>query len=64
MLDFFYDIIIYRRMWEDHLGHLKIILKTLQQSQFYANMKKFEFGKQDVHHLRHVVSREGVKMDP
>jgi len=51
-------------MWEDHLGHLQIILKTLRQSQFFANMNKCEFGQHEVHYLGHVVSRVGVKMDP
>ena len=63
-LFFFYDILIYSKTWEDHLGHLQIILKTLRQSQFFANTKKWEFGRREVHYLGHVVSREGVKMDP
>ena len=63
-LFFIYHILIYSRTWEDHLRHLQIILKTLRQSQFFANMKKREFGQREVHYLGQVVSREGVKMDP
>jgi len=64
LLVFFDDILIYSKTWEDHVGHLKIILKTLQRNSFYANMKKCEFGKEEMHYLGHVVSREGVRMDP
>ena len=46
------------------MEHLGQVLKTLQQHQFYANYKKCEFGKQEVQYLGHIISGQGVQMDP
>jgi len=64
VLAFFDDILIYSKTWEEHLEHLDQVLKTLQQHQFYANYKKCELGKQEVQYLGHIISRQGVQMDP
>jgi len=63
VLVFFDDILIYSQSWEDHMGHLKQVLHTLQQQQFFANKKKCEFGRQEVKYLGHVISKKGVEMD-
>ena len=42
-LVFFDDILIYSKTWEEHLQHVEIVLKTLQEQSLYANMSKCEF---------------------
>jgi len=46
------------------MEHLRLVLKTLQQYQFFANKKKCEFGRKEIHYLGPVISKEGVHMDP
>lgn len=64
VLVFFDDILIYSKSWEEHLNHLKQVLNTLQQQHFYVNLKKCEFGQIAVRYLGHVISNQGVAMDP
>lgn len=44
MLVFFDEILIYNRMWEEHLQHLETVLHILEEQQFYAKLSKYEFG--------------------
>jgi len=53
------DILIYSRTKEDHLEHLRTILKTLVDHQLYAKLKKCDFWMEKVHFLGHVISAEG-----
>ena len=64
VLFFFYDILIYSKTWKDHLTHLEQVLSILKENQFYAKMSKCTFGKEEVSYLGHVISKEGVKVDP
>jgi len=58
------DILIYSRDNEEHAQHLRIMLQTLREHQFYAKLKKYEFWLEEVVFLGHVVSKEGIKVDP
>lgn len=58
------DILIFSKTPEEHLHHLRIVLKRLQQHRFYVKLKKCEFDKPEVKFLGHIVSAEGVKPDP
>ncbi|WMV46098.1 hypothetical protein MTR67_039483, partial [Solanum verrucosum] len=58
------DILIFSRSNEDHDKHLRIILKILKEKEFYAKLSKCEFWLDEVAFLGHVVSIEGVKVDP
>ncbi|XP_070018334.1 uncharacterized protein [Nicotiana sylvestris] len=49
---------------EDHADHLRAVLQTLQQHQLYAKFLKCEFWLESVAFLGHVVSREGIMVDP
>ncbi|WMV37333.1 hypothetical protein MTR67_030718 [Solanum verrucosum] len=58
------DILIFSRSSEDHDKHLRIILKILKEKELYAKLSKCEFWLDEVAFLGHVVSAEGVKVDP
>jgi len=64
VLVFFDDIIIYNKSWKDHVQHVDRVLKLLEEKQLYAKPLKCFFGVQDVEYLGHIVSHEGVKVDP
>ena len=64
VLVFFDDILIYSRSWKDHVQHVDKVLKLLEEKQLYAKTSKFFFGVQEVEYLGHIVSHEGVKVDP
>ena len=64
VLLFFDDIIIYNRSWKDHVQHVDKELKLLQEKKLYAKTSKCFFGVQEVEYLGHIVSHEGVKVDP
>ena len=64
MLLFFDDILIYSRSGNDHVEHVDRVLKLLQEKQLYAKKSKCFFGVQEVEYLGHIVSHEGVKVDP
>ncbi|XP_070010667.1 uncharacterized protein [Nicotiana sylvestris] len=49
---------------DDHADHLRAVLQTLQQHQLYAKFPKCDFWLESVAFLGHVVSREGIIVDP
>ena len=63
MLVFLDDILVYSKTWEEHLHHLHLVLSTLQQHSFFANLKKCSFERSSVEYLGHVVSNERVSVD-
>jgi len=58
------DILIYSRDPQEHAEHLRIALHTLKKHQLYAKFSKCEFWLDKVHFLGHVVSKEGITVDP
>jgi len=63
-LVFFDDILIHNKPWKDHVQHVDRVLKLLEEKQLYAKSSKCFFGVQEVEYLGHIVSHEGVKVDP
>ena len=61
---YFDDILIYSQTQEQHVGHLRQVLCTLQTEKFYANPKKCVFCINRVIFVGFVVSSEGVSADP
>ena len=49
---------------EEHKLHLKIILEKLREKKLYAKFSKCEFWLGKVAFLGHVVSEEGISVDP
>jgi hypothetical protein len=58
------DILIFNKTAEEHLSHLRQVLQTLRENQFYANPKKCDFMKEEISFLGHRVSASGLKVDP
>ncbi|XP_015075341.1 uncharacterized protein LOC107019330 [Solanum pennellii] len=57
------DILIYSRTKEEHEHHLRIVLGILKE-KLYAKFSKCEFWLSLVAFLGHVVSKEGIMVDP
>ena len=58
------DILIYSKTKEEHEQHLILTLQLLRQHQLYAKFSKWEFWLRLVTFLSHVVSDQGVEVDP
>ena len=58
------DILVYSKSEEEHEEHLRIVLQTLRKEKFYAKKSKCEFRLKSIAFLGHVVSEEGVAVDP
>ncbi|WMV55056.1 hypothetical protein MTR67_048441 [Solanum verrucosum] len=58
------DILVYSKTEEDHIQHLRIVLQRLKEEKLYAKFSKYEFWLDSVAFLGHVVSKEGIRVDP
>jgi len=58
------DILIYSKTKKEHDEHLRIVLTHLRDHQLYAKFSKCEFWLDKVQFLGHVLSVEGVTVDP
>jgi hypothetical protein len=58
------DILVFSKIAEEHEEHLRIVLGKLKQQQLYAKFSKCEFWMEEVAFLGHVLSAEGVVVDP
>ena len=58
------DIFVYSRSELEHERHLSLVLQTLRQHQLYAKFDKYEFWLSRVGFLGHVVSADGIYVDP
>nr|GFA32614.1 hypothetical protein [Tanacetum cinerariifolium] len=58
------DILLYSKIREDHEDHLRIMLEILSQKKLYAKFSKCDFWLGQVAFLGHIVSADGITMDP
>jgi hypothetical protein len=58
------DILVYSKSMEEHEDHLWIVLQHLWENQLYAKFNKCEFWIKEVPFLGHMVSPEGIMVDP
>lgn len=58
------DLLIYSRTKEEHEEHLQIILQVLREHKLYAKFNKYEFFKDHIKYLGHVISKDGISVDP
>ncbi|GJX20316.1 reverse transcriptase [Tanacetum coccineum] len=58
------DILVYSKTREEHEDHLRIVLEILRQKKLYAKFSKCDFWLGQVAFLGHIVSADGISMDP
>jgi hypothetical protein len=58
------DILIYSKGLEEHEDHLRIVLQKLREERLYAKFSKCEFWLERISFLGHVISKEGITVDP
>ena len=57
-------ILVYSKDQENHDTHLWVVLETLRKEQLYVKLSKCEFWLNEVSFLGHIVSKEGIRVDP
>jgi hypothetical protein len=57
-------ILVYSKTMEEHEEHLRNVLQRLREHQLYAKFSKCEFWIKEVPFLCHVISLEGIAVDP
>ena len=58
------DVLVSSKLKEEYEEHLRIILAILRTNQLYMKFSKCEFWLDKVTFLGHIISTEGVYMNP
>jgi hypothetical protein len=58
------DILVYSENEQNHEKHLRIVLTRLREHKLYAKFSKCEFWLKKVPFLGHVLSENGISVDP
>ena len=58
------DIVVYFKNAQEHEHHLRIVLQTLRENKLYVKLSKCDFWLKEVSFLGHIVSVEGIRVDP
>jgi hypothetical protein len=51
-------------MMEEHDEHLHMVLQCLRENKLYGKLSKCSFYQSNIHYLGHVISDEGIDVDP
>ena len=55
---------MYSKDAQEHEKHLRIVLETLREKRLYAKLSKCDFWLKEVSFLGHIMSTEGIRVDP
>ena len=55
---------MYYKHAQEHEQHLKIVLQILRERKLFAKLSKCDFWLKEVSFLGHIVSVEGIRVDP
>jgi hypothetical protein len=58
------DIVIYTNDLKSHVECVKKVIDILRKEQFYLAEKKLHFLPEELKLLGHIITRDGIKMDP
>ncbi|XP_027933807.1 uncharacterized protein LOC114189438 [Vigna unguiculata] len=58
------DILIYSESRDEHAEHLRVVQGILREHKLYGKLSKCEFLLNEVQFLGHVISAQGIVVDP
>ena len=58
------DILVYSKDAQEHEQHLRLVLHILREKQLFAKLSKCDFWLKEVSFLGHIISAEGIRVDP
>src|SRR6266542_2737860 len=58
------DIIIYSKTFEKHKEYVRLVFEALRAASLMLKPKKCKFAQKELRFLRHIISAEGIRMDP
>jgi hypothetical protein len=61
---FIEDILVYSQTMEEHGEHLCLVLQCLRKNKLFGKLSKCSFYQSKIHYLMHVISGEGIIVDP
>ncbi|KAG7583880.1 Ribonuclease H-like superfamily [Arabidopsis suecica] len=58
------DILVYSKDWKTHQNHLSAVLERLREQKLFTKLSKCSFWQRSIGFLGHIVSEQGVSVDP
>jgi hypothetical protein len=58
------DILVYSNLEEECEHHFRMVLQVLREHKLYAKLSKCSFYQNIIHYLGHIISEEGIAVDP
>ena len=55
------DILIHSKSYEEHINHIQLVLKALEQENIKLKLSKCYFAKPEVKYLGHIISHNQIK---
>jgi hypothetical protein len=55
---------VYSKSEEENEHHLRMLLQVLREHQLYSKLSKCSFCQNKIHYLGHIISEEGIIVDP
>ena len=58
------DIIIFSKTFDEHLSNLEEVFQRIRNANLKIKPSKCSFAKRSTNYLGHIISQEGIRMDP
>ena len=58
------DIIIYSKIFKEHKEHVRLVFEALRAASLMIKPKKCKFAQKELRFLEHIISAEGIRMNP
>ena len=58
------DILIFSKSFEENLHHLQLVFSNLRSAKLKLNPEKCNFGTKTVKYLGHIISKDGIYVNP
>ncbi|XP_026399151.1 uncharacterized protein LOC113295004 [Papaver somniferum] len=59
-----YEFLLYSETLDDHLKHLELVFDLLRTHKLFVKESKCTFAQQSIGHLGHLISSDGVSVEP